>query len=170
MPLPEFDEHATDAYDRFRKHLPLGADASLVILKLHLLVEEQIRAFVDERLPNASALEAARLEYNQIICLAEAISTEDISPSVWEAARRLNTLRNQIAHNLEPHGVIDRMVHISALLGLPYDMRDIEGRTVAESALDNLIFTVLSLHTELALFVKKRSAMVLTLVNDDDKA
>lgn len=170
MSLPDFDDHASDAFERFRKYLPRGADASLVILKLHLLVEEQIRAFVDERLPNASALESAQLECHQVICLAEALSTEDIHPCVWEAARKLNGLRNQIAHNLEPKGVIDRMVHISEMLGLPKDMRNIEGRSSAESALDNLTFMVFSLHTEIALFVKKRPAMVLTLVNDEGNA
>jgi hypothetical protein len=103
------------------------------------LVEEQVRAFIDERLPNCRALDDAKLECQQAICLAEALSSEDIHPSVWEAARKLNSLRNQIAHNLEPEGVVDRMNHISTLIGTAQAGFRIEGKTAEAAALANLV-------------------------------
>jgi hypothetical protein len=170
MSLPEFDAHAAAALDKFQSLLPRSEDASLVILKLHLLVEVQVRAFVDERLPNSQALEAAQLECHQAISLAEALSTEDIHPNVWEAARKLNTLRNQIAHHLEPKGVVDRMRNIARLAGLPPELEKIDGKTPEAAALANLIFSVMMLHSEISLYVKKRPASILKLVGDESDA
>ncbi len=170
MPLPTSDAHAIASFRKFYKLLPRSEDASLVILKLHLLVEEQVRAFIDERLPNKEALEGAKLECHQAICLAESLSTEDIHPNVWEAARKLNSLRNQIAHNLEPRGVLDRMNIISTLIGLPPELLKIDGKTPEAAALENLSFAVSVLYNELSLFVKRKPAQVLSIVQDKSDA
>ena len=164
MSLPPVDPHAIASFKKFYTLLPRGNDVTLLILKLHLLVEEQVRAFVDERLPNSAALEDAKLECHQAICLAEALSAEDIHAKVWEAARKLNTLRNHIAHTLEPKGVLDRMNYISSLIGVPHGMLRIEGRSPDEAAAENLSFAVSTLHGEISLFVKRKPATVLSIV------
>ena len=166
MLIPEADAHAIASFRKFYKLLPRSKDVSLVILKLHLLVEEQVRAFVDERLQDKEALEDAKLEAHQAICLAEALSSEDIHPNVWEAARKLNGLRNHIAHTLEPQGILDRMNHISSLIGLPPALLKIDGKTFEAAAIDNLSFAVSVLYNELSLFVKRKPAQVLTIVQD----
>jgi hypothetical protein len=170
MPLPDSDTHANASFEKFKKLLPQSEDASLIILKLHLLVEEQIRAFVDERVAHPQALEAAKLECHQAICLAEALSTEDIDSKVWEAARKLNSLRNQIAHNLEPKGVVDRIRKITALLGLPSELNRIDRKSEAASTMDNLIFVGSALHAEISLYVKRRPAAILRLVTGEGEA
>jgi hypothetical protein len=170
MPLPATDEHAKASFEKFRKLLPRGQDVTLLILKLHLLVEEQIRAFVDERLANCGAISDADLDCHQAICLAEALSTEDIHANVWEAARKLNGLRNQIAHNLEPKGVVDRMNHISALIGIPRESLKIAGKSPEQAAVENLSFAVSALHYEIALFVKRKPAAVLSFVPNEPDA
>jgi hypothetical protein len=170
MSLPAADAHAMASFKKFQRLLPRSEDASLLILKLHLLVEEQVRAFVDERLTNRQALDDAELECHQAICLAEALSTEDIDPSVWEAARKLNSLRNHIAHNLEPKGVVDRMNNISTLIGLPREVLKIDGKTAEAAALENLSFAVSVLYHELSLFVKRKPAQVLSLVPGESDA
>lgn len=116
MNEPHIGDHAIDSLRRFYSLLPRSDDASLVILKLHLLVEEQIRAFVDERLLSPDALKAARLDCHQVICLAESLAQEGIHPTYWEVARKLNELRNKIAHNIEPSGIIERMRNINMML------------------------------------------------------
>lgn len=166
MSLPEADEHAISSFRKFYKLLPRSEDVSLVILKLHLLVEEQVRAFVDERVQSKGALEAAKLECHQVICLAEALSEEDIHPNVWEAARKLNALRNQIAHSLESEGVLDRMNYISSLIGLPKTLLKIEGKTPEAAAIENLSFAVSMLYNEISLFVKRKPAQVLSIVQE----
>lgn len=117
MNEPHIGEHAIASFRRFYALLPRSDDASLIILKLHLLVEEQVRAFVDERLRSPEALKSAKLDCHQVICLAESLAGDSIHPNYWEAARKLNELRNKIAHNLEPSGVIDRMRNINMMLG-----------------------------------------------------
>lgn len=170
MPLLEADAHAIASFRKFYKLLPRGEDVSLLILKLHLLVEEQVRTFVDERLPNRVALEEARLECHQAICLAEALSAEDIHPSVWEAARKLNSLRNHVAHNLEPKGAIDRMNNICSLIGLPHDVLKIDGSSPEQAAVENFSFAVSMLYNEISLFVKRKPAAVLSIVQSDGAA
>ena len=117
MNKPHIGEHAITSFRRFYSLLPRSDDASLIILKLHLLVEEQVRAYVDERLRSPEALKAAKLDCHQVVCLAESLAGDSVQPNFWEAARKLNELRNKIAHNLEPSGVIERMQNINEMLG-----------------------------------------------------
>ena len=168
MSLTSADAHAIASFKKFYMLLPKSDDVALLILKLHLLVEEQVRAFVDERLPNAAALEDAKLGCHQAICLAEALSTETIHAKVWEAARKLNSLRNHIAHTLEFKGVIDRMNSISSLIGIPHQMLKIEGKSLNQAAAENLSFAVSMLHSEIALFVKRKPAIVLSIVPESN--
>lgn len=165
MIIPDPDAHAIASFRKFYARLSRGNDLSLLILKLHLLVEEQIRTFVDERLLNKSALAAAKLECHQAICLAEALSTDDIHPNVWESARKLNSLRNHIAHSLELKGVVDRMNAISRLIGVPAKLLHIEGKTPEEAAVENFSFGVSMLHNEISLYVKRKPATALTIVH-----
>jgi hypothetical protein len=164
MSLPPFDKHATESFRRFYLLLPRDGDTTLLILKLHLLVEEQVRAYVDQRLASPKALDAAKLECHQAICLAEALCNDDIHENVWEAARKLNGLRNHIAHSLEPKGVSDRMDHISSLIGLPLATLKDQEKTQEQNAADNLSFAVSMLYNEIALYVRRRPAQVVSLV------
>ena len=164
MNVPDPDAHSVAAFRRFYQLLPRDADQALLILKLHLLVEEQVRAYVDERLQNAKSLEAARLDCHAAICLAEALCGDDIHPRVWEAARKLNELRNQVAHKLEPAGIQKRVDTICELIGLNLKaMAAVDGPFPPE-AMDNFIFAVAMLHGEVSLFVKRKPASVVHLV------
>ena len=167
MPLPQTDAHAIAAFKRFYALLPRNDDKVLVILKLHLLVEEQVRAFLDERIHDKSALEKASLDCHQAICLAEAMSTQDIHPNVWEAARKLNRLRNEVAHNLEPSGVLDRMSHICTLIGLSPNTLAATQLDSKLTPLDDFCFAVSLLYNELSLYVTRKAAGVLRLVQDE---
>lgn len=99
------------AYDHFLTHMPdEDADLALVVLKGHLLVEQRVREFVWERMQRPDALEPARLETHQLICLAEALCLPNDAPQwLWETARKLNKIRNDLAHGLAPIGVQDRV-------------------------------------------------------------
>ena len=170
MALPEPDAHAIASFRKFYTLLPRSSDLSLLILKLHLLVEEQVRAFVDERLPNNEALAAARLECHQAICLAEALSTEEVHPVLWEAARKLNSLRNHIAHNLDLKGVEDRMNYIAEMVGVSKSLLMIEGKSAQEATIDNFSFAVSILYNAVSLFVKRKPAPVLSIIQPDGGA
>ena len=90
------------AFRRFLALLPHGKEPELVLLKGHLLIEEQIRLIIDRRLRNPQALREANagLEANQAIQLAQAFFPPGHMVDVWKSVSKLNTLRNAVAHNL----------------------------------------------------------------------
>ena len=170
MALPPINEHATAAFRRFYKLIPRSEDSAIVILKIHLLVEEQVRAFVNERIANSASLTQADLTCHQAICLAEALCTEDIHPQLWEAARKLNELRNKIAHNLEPAGVVERIGNICTLIGLTPEVRASSAPKPTPAPLDDFTFASSMLYNEIALYVKRKPAEVLRLVPEPKSA
>lgn len=110
--MNETDMPAT--FERFQKHLPIGGDLTLMILKGHLLIEEQVITLIKNRIAKFGPLKDADLTTHQKICLAEAL-IEEHSPNgehawLWPAIKKLNKLRNDIAHNLEKLGIVDRVV------------------------------------------------------------
>ncbi len=110
MESAEIGPKQRDSFRKFFQKLPHGKDITLVILKGHLLLEEQIRAIVDERLTTPSALKDSRLDCHQVICLAEALCPKSVDESTWKAAKKLNRIRNDVAHNLDPNGLNDRIL------------------------------------------------------------
>ncbi len=101
------------AFERFKEHLPIGGDMTLMILKGHLLIEEQVAFLIKNRIPKPDALKEIDLTSHQQICLAEAL-IEEISLDgndlwLWPAIKKLNKLRNDIAHNLSRPGIEDRI-------------------------------------------------------------
>jgi hypothetical protein len=99
-------------FDNFRQHLPIGGDFTMMILKGHLLIEEQINLLLEARIPKSSVLKDAGFTFNQKIRLAEAVVEETYSDDIWlwPAIHKLNKLRNDIAHNLSKPGIPDRIV------------------------------------------------------------
>lgn len=109
MPQPDIFQ----AFERFKEHLPTGGDMTLMILKGHLLIEEQIAILIRKRIPKPDALREADLTSHQQICLAEALidelSLDGNDRWLWPAIKKLNNLRNDIAHNLSKSGIDDRI-------------------------------------------------------------
>ena len=79
----------------------------LVILKGHLLIEEQIKLIISERVKKPEALSDARLTYYEYICIAEAFLPEN--KDIWKPVKKLNNIRNKLAHNAE-HGGLDDQI------------------------------------------------------------
>lgn len=116
MLVPQVSDHEIQAFRRFVGLLPRDKDPVLLILKGHLLIEEQLRLLVDERVAKPEALTQAQLECFQVICLAEAFCAAQTHPVLWDTLRKLNKLRNDIAHKIEPSGIHDRMANIVSLI------------------------------------------------------
>lgn len=100
-----------ESYDLFFRHMPNSdADVTLIVLKGHLLIEQRVREFISERVYNQDAIEKANLQTFQVICLAQALTLPNSEPQqFWTILCRLNTLRNELAHDLEPKGIQDRV-------------------------------------------------------------
>jgi hypothetical protein len=103
-----FDELVQRDVERFQEKIGLksGADLQMILLKAHLLIEEQLQSFIHGAVRDASLLKRkGRFSYAQRLILAEALHSDPKCFGygwVWEAARSLNALRNQMAHDLEP--------------------------------------------------------------------
>ena len=111
--LDGLSEKSKAALQRHQQHFPTGAELSLQLLKGHLLVEELVRELVDAKLHHPSALvgeSGASFTCHQMICLAEAVTlNSDQLPWIWQATKRLNSMRNKLAHRLD-YAVLSRDV------------------------------------------------------------
>ena len=119
-----------DAYIDFLKHLPEDGDSVLLILKGHLLIENQIYLLIQNRLPKPDTLKPARLTSYQKICLAQALVSEtqsSVDSWLWKAVIKLNELRNSIVHNLSVSDVEAGMSSLVKLASKANNSNDIRG-------------------------------------------
>ncbi len=96
---------------------PVPGDPTYSLLKAHLLFEELLRAYVARMLPHASALEGARLSFNQLLSIAKASSTH-VTPDhwIWRAINDLNKLRNMLSHETSPKDLALKFEHYKKLV------------------------------------------------------
>jgi len=115
MTDPASDRIEATSADRakFLEHFPYDSDLTLQALKGQLLVEELLRELLDMQLPHPLALRGNKgtsLDCHQVICLVEAITPQSqIAPWVWGASKKLNGIRNDLAHKLAPSGLADKI-------------------------------------------------------------
>ncbi|MCC2957444.1 hypothetical protein LK542_17645 [Massilia sp. IC2-477] len=89
---------------RFLKSVtPQPGDPTFSILKTHLLVEDLLRTFLEQRAANPAAMKKAKLTFAQALQVTRAFCTDvDQDHWIWKAMGNLNKLRNDLAHKLEP--------------------------------------------------------------------
>jgi len=167
MPHQKVSDRQVHAFDRFLKLMPSGSDIELVVLKAHLLVEEQLRQVIDERVKTPTALKDARLECHQCICLVEAFFPEDVKPWLWKALKKLNNIRNAVAHSIEPKGLQDKLDDFVRSVRSRFP--NIKNFPRIRNERDRLEFTLWSLFTTVSGLVEYPSAVVLELAPRDTK-
>ena len=101
---------------KFIEHFPQGSDLTLQVLKGHLLVEEILRELFIMQLPYSNALKGnggTSFNCHQVICLVEAMTTHSQGiPWIWVATKKLNNIRNKLAHQLSPNGLEDKVLDL----------------------------------------------------------
>jgi hypothetical protein len=102
--MRKITERQLSAFQRFLSTLPHGKDPEFVLLKGHILIEEQIYTLINRRLRNPDALREANaaLDSIQAIRLAQSFFPPGHQIQLWDAILKLNKMRNDIAHNLLP--------------------------------------------------------------------
>lgn len=103
---PFKDPEKEKEWQKFREHFPIEGDIELMILKGHLLAEEEINSMIEKFANNIKYLHEAQLTFFQKICLLRALLPKVLHQSLY-SAEMLNRLRNKIAHSLEPKGLED---------------------------------------------------------------
>jgi hypothetical protein len=103
------DADSNDFDDRFRRHFPRRSnDFALVVLKGHLLLEESVNHLLGALLHKPEAIEGANLRFHQKLCLIRALAPEGTASRFADAAEKLNTMRNRLAHHLD-HPLIEAL-------------------------------------------------------------
>ena len=94
-----------DSLLTFLRHFPRTDDTTLIILKGHLLLEEEINNLLHEMLANPAALDGLQINFFTKAQFLRALIKNEMLDAILDAAEKLNRLRNRLAHNLEPAGV-----------------------------------------------------------------
>src|SRR5690242_9019989 len=92
------------------RHLESIEDVILLLLKSHLLVEQQINSALHKIFPGFASLDTGRLTYHQRIQIIRALDGTRKAEDALRFAERLNLVRNRLANQLEPVGIEDTIV------------------------------------------------------------
>ena len=92
---------------RVSRHLESIEDVTLLLLKSHLLVEQQINSALHKIFPGFASLDVGRLTYHQRIQVIRALDGTRKTEDALRFAERLNLVRNRLASQLEPVGIED---------------------------------------------------------------
>jgi hypothetical protein len=92
-------------------------DLTIVVLRGHLVLEELLFTAVSSHCREPEHLKLARLRFPQLVSLLRALERDpSVPPAYWEALGQLNTLRNALAHNLEPSDLAARVQNFVAIV------------------------------------------------------
>jgi hypothetical protein len=84
-----------------RKHLLKVDEFTTVVVKGHLVLEQYLMRMISVYCRLPKYLEEARLSFWQKIQLAKGFIFFPIEPDLWRAIELMNSIRNDVAHNLE---------------------------------------------------------------------
>ncbi len=107
----EIDAAAEARIERVRKHLPAGNDLTLVALKGHLLVEEALDGLIATACSEPHHLDTVEIRFLVKARLARSLCGHILWPGVWPLIDALNTIRNDLAHNLDSPKLKRRILH-----------------------------------------------------------
>lgn len=94
------DERTHYLYEQYKTLIPRTKDLTLVLLKGHLLLEEQLMAFIKVNCERPNEIDGLRLNFAQKVGLARALGAHALPAQVWKFTKSINRLRNQMAHTL----------------------------------------------------------------------
>src|ERR1051325_1335434 len=89
------------------RHLESIEDVTLLLLKSHLLVEQQVNSALHKIFPGFASLDTGRLTYHQRTQVIRALDGTRKAEDALRFAERMNLIRNRLAKQLEPIGIED---------------------------------------------------------------
>lgn len=90
-----------DILSKFNRYIRKDDDLTVIVLKGHLIVEEELEQIINKFLPNAEAVNRAKFSFFSKASLAQAICWKRPNDEIWPLIFAINSLRNDLAHNLE---------------------------------------------------------------------
>jgi hypothetical protein len=110
----------SQAVERMASLMPSQDDLTLVVIRGHLLVEEQLWSALKAHVHHPQAIEDAQLRFPQLLQIVKAVSAKPVPELVVAAALKLNALRNAFAHQLEPKKLQEKVDALVRPLEQPY--------------------------------------------------
>lgn len=101
--------------ERYRKHLPETDDVVLLTLKGHLLVEEILDVLIKSSCVEPQHFNDTEVRFFVKAKLARALHGPLFPDSMWLMIEALNTIRNDLAHNLESDKLKERIVKFAKI-------------------------------------------------------
>ncbi len=111
-----------DPLDTIKCHLDRTDDPTLLILRVHLLIDERLREVLARICRSPDELPEARLSFYQVLCLCRAVVGRHDEPA-WGFVARLNKVRNRMAHHLDPGDLDELLGSVVEKLGPGYGDR-----------------------------------------------
>lgn len=113
MPKIDYTSWET-AFDSYKAHIiSKPGDLTFSILRNHLAIEQLVRDYVGKLAQSAAALESLerrRPGFAMWLDIARTFSPPHVADDwCWEAAQKLNSLRNELAHQLTPAKFKERL-------------------------------------------------------------
>lgn len=129
------------------KHLPhYDEPATLILLKGHLLIEELLRGYIDRKLPNPAAFKHDQFLFAKVLMLCRSLTHPKEKSWAFDAARKLNEVRNEIAHELESP---DLQVRLESFVVLVEQHANDSAFPPKERGAARLYMAIADLHNEL---------------------
>ena len=97
---------------RFMKLLPVGSDRELILLKGHLLIEEVITEICVASLNSSNPVGiniGSNTMFAQKLNICWALNHDRLADNIWCALKELNSIRNAMAHQIEPKGIDEKI-------------------------------------------------------------
>ena len=111
---------------RFTEQMQHVDELAVTVLKGHLVLEEQLDRIVSKFLFHPKHLDAANLRFHQKAKVAQCMSLDEHDNSVWELLLAINSLRNHLAHSLEPEKRQQRFDRVKTMFDSEHDSSGIE--------------------------------------------
>jgi len=89
-------------FSKYKEFMEHGDNESILILKGHLVIEELLTSILKAVTGGDKEVESARLSFHQKRLLAKATAGRNREDGAWKIMETINSLRNDIGHNLEP--------------------------------------------------------------------
>jgi hypothetical protein len=105
--LMDFFEQLRERAQKIGQHINKETDTTIIILKGHLLVEETLSEILKYTLKesNPMTIKIHNMMFAQKANLVWALKHDKIKLNIWPSLKRLNTIRNKMAHSLEPSDI-----------------------------------------------------------------
>jgi len=112
----DLNQHIPEVWQNFFDHMPETDDLTLIVLKGHLLIEEELNKVIETSFKQAEHLKGGRFSFYQTYKIVKAFHFKENRKWLWDGIEKLNTIRNKFAHNLVPRQIENEIEELTQVV------------------------------------------------------